>query len=73
MPSLDLDRLDRVRATHPDMVLLHGGSPKGAELTIGDPAQGAADRLQAGLYEAQAVIVAALLTTRHAARLSLWP
>jgi hypothetical protein len=25
------DRLDRVRARHPDMVLLHGGSPKGAE------------------------------------------
>jgi hypothetical protein len=26
------DRLDRARAKHPDMVLLHGGSPKGAEL-----------------------------------------
>ncbi|MFT3938136.1 DUF2493 domain-containing protein [Rhodopseudomonas sp.] len=26
------DRLDQVRAKHPDMVLLHGGSPKGAEL-----------------------------------------
>jgi hypothetical protein len=25
------DRLDQVRAKHPDMVLLHGGSPKGAE------------------------------------------
>jgi hypothetical protein len=25
-------RLDQVRAKHPDMVLLHGGSPKGAEL-----------------------------------------
>jgi len=25
------DKLDRVRAKHPDMVLLHGGSPKGAE------------------------------------------
>jgi hypothetical protein len=25
------DRLDRVHAKHPDMVLLHGGSPKGAE------------------------------------------
>ena len=24
--------LDRVHAKHPDMVLLHGGSPKGAEL-----------------------------------------
>ncbi len=24
--------LDKVRAKHPDMVLLHGGSPKGAEL-----------------------------------------
>lgn len=26
------DRLDQVQAKHPDMVLLHGGSPKGAEL-----------------------------------------
>jgi hypothetical protein len=26
------ERLDQVRAKHPDMVLLHGGSPKGAEL-----------------------------------------
>ena len=26
------DRLDRVHAKHPEMVLLHGGSPKGAEL-----------------------------------------
>ena len=26
------DKLDRVYAKHPDMVLLHGGSPKGAEL-----------------------------------------
>jgi hypothetical protein len=26
------DRLDSVHAKHPDMVLLHGGSPKGAEL-----------------------------------------
>jgi hypothetical protein len=26
------DRLDQVRAKHPDMVLLHGGSPRGAEL-----------------------------------------
>jgi hypothetical protein len=25
------DRLDRVHAKHPDMVLMHGGSPKGAE------------------------------------------
>ena len=25
------DRLDKVFAKHPDMVLLHGGSPKGAE------------------------------------------
>jgi hypothetical protein len=25
------DRLDRVHAKHPDMVLLHGGSPRGAE------------------------------------------
>lgn len=26
------DRLDKVHAKHPDMVLLHGGSPRGAEL-----------------------------------------
>ena len=26
------DRLDRLHVKHPDMVLLHGGSPKGAEL-----------------------------------------
>ena len=26
------DRLDKVRGKHPDMVLIHGGSPKGAEL-----------------------------------------
>jgi hypothetical protein len=26
------DKLDQVRAKHPEMVLLHGGSPKGAEL-----------------------------------------
>jgi hypothetical protein len=26
------DRLDKVRVKHPDMVLIHGGSPKGAEL-----------------------------------------
>jgi hypothetical protein len=26
------DRLDKVHAKHPDMVLMHGGSPKGAEL-----------------------------------------
>ncbi|BAM86850.1 conserved hypothetical protein [Bradyrhizobium oligotrophicum S58] len=30
--ALIWDRLDRVYAKHPDMVLLHGGSPKGAEL-----------------------------------------
>ncbi|MBV9561323.1 MAG: DUF2493 domain-containing protein [Bradyrhizobium sp.] len=30
--ALIWDRLDKVRAKHPDMVLLHGGSPKGAEL-----------------------------------------
>ena len=27
------ERLDQVRAKHPDMVLLHGGSPRGAELS----------------------------------------
>ena len=25
------DALDKIRAKHPEMVLLHGGSPKGAE------------------------------------------
>jgi hypothetical protein len=30
--SLVWDRLDKVHAKHPQMVLLHGGSPKGAEL-----------------------------------------
>ncbi|MGJ5182056.1 DUF2493 domain-containing protein [Bradyrhizobium oligotrophicum] len=30
--ALIWDRLDKVHAKHPDMVLLHGGSPKGAEL-----------------------------------------
>ncbi len=29
------DRLDKVHAKHPDMVLLHGGSSKGAELIAG--------------------------------------
>jgi hypothetical protein len=29
--ALIWDRLDKVHAKHPDMVLLHGGSPKGAE------------------------------------------
>jgi hypothetical protein len=28
------DRLDKVHAKHPDMVLLHGGSPKGAERIV---------------------------------------
>ena len=30
--SLIWDRLDKVHAKHHDMVLIHGGSPKGAEL-----------------------------------------
>jgi hypothetical protein len=30
--ALVWDRLDKVHARHPDMVLIHGGSPKGAEL-----------------------------------------
>jgi hypothetical protein len=30
--SLIWERLDKVHVKHPDMVLLHGGSPKGAEL-----------------------------------------
>ncbi|MDE8343186.1 MAG: DUF2493 domain-containing protein, partial [Acidocella sp.] len=29
--TLIWDKLDKVHAKHPDMVLLHGGSPKGAE------------------------------------------
>jgi hypothetical protein len=29
------DKLDRVHAKHPDMALLHGGSPKGAERIAG--------------------------------------
>jgi hypothetical protein len=33
--TLIWDRLDKVHAKHPDMVLLHGGSPKGAELIAG--------------------------------------
>ena len=50
------DRLDQVHAKHPDMVLLHGGSPKGAELhrrQMGRQPKGAADRLQARLDEAR--------------------
>ena len=50
------DRLDKVHAKHPDMVLLHGGSPKGAELIAAkwaDQPQGPADRLQARLDEAR--------------------
>lgn len=33
--SMIWDRLDKVHAKHPDMVLLHGGSPKGAERIAG--------------------------------------
>jgi hypothetical protein len=52
------DKLDRVHAKHPDMVLLHGGSPKGAERIAARWAdhrssQGAADRLQARLDQAR--------------------
>ena len=50
------DRLDKVHAKHPDMVLIHGGSPKGAELIASKWAttpQGATDRFQAGLDEAR--------------------
>ena len=46
------DKLDRVHAKHPDMVLLHGGSPKGRRADrrqMGRSPQGAADRLQARL------------------------
>ena len=43
--------LDKIRAKHADMVLLHGGSPRGAERCrlLGRSAQGAAGRLQARL------------------------
>ena len=54
--ALIWDRLDKVHAKHPDMVLLHGGSPKGAERIAAnwaDQPQGAADRLQARLDEAR--------------------
>ncbi len=33
------NRLDKVRAKHPDMVLMHGGTPKGAELIAAKWAQ----------------------------------
>ena len=49
-------KLDQVHAKHPDMVLLHGGSPKGAEKIAArwaDHSQRAADRLQARLDEAR--------------------
>ena len=50
------DRLDKVHAKHPDMVLIHGGSPKGAELIASkwaDSPEGATDRFQAGLDKAR--------------------
>ena len=50
------DKLDKVHAKHPDMVLLHGGSPKGAELIAAkwaDNRTGSADRLQTQLDEAR--------------------
>ena len=46
------DRLDKALAKHPDMVLLHGGSPRGAERIAAcwaDNRKVAADRLQARL------------------------
>ena len=46
------DVLDKVRAKHPDMVLLHGGSPRGAERIAAcwaDSRKVAAGRLQARL------------------------
>jgi hypothetical protein len=48
-------KLDQVHAKHPDMVLLHGGSPKGAEkiAALGRQPQGAAGRLQARLDQAR--------------------
>ena len=49
--------LDRVQTKHVDMVLLHGGSPKGAELIAAkwaDGPQGRADRVQARLGSSQA-------------------
>ncbi|GAA0002246.1 DUF2493 domain-containing protein [Bradyrhizobium diazoefficiens] len=48
-------KLDQVHAKHPDMVLLHGGSSKGAELIAAkwaDSRKVPADRLQARLDEA---------------------
>ena len=50
------DALDRARAKHPDMVLLHGGSPKGAERIAAcwaEKRKVAAARLQAGLDPAR--------------------
>ena len=48
-------KLDQVHAKHPDMVLMHGGSPKGAEKIAARWAepQGAAGRLQARLDKAR--------------------
>ena len=46
------DALDKIRAKHPDMVLLHGGSPRGAERIAAcwaDQRKVAAGRLQARL------------------------
>lgn len=43
-------KLDQVHGKHPDMVLLHGGSPKGGRVDrgqMGSQSQGATDRLQA--------------------------
>jgi hypothetical protein len=50
------DKLDRVHAKHPDMALLHGGSPKGRRThrrQMGRPPEGAADRFQARLDQAR--------------------
>jgi hypothetical protein len=49
------DRLDKVHAKHPDMVLLHGGSRGGRtdRLEMGEQPQSGPDRLQARLDEAR--------------------
>ena len=50
------DKLDQVHAKHPDMVLLHGGSPKGAERIAArwaDHRKVPANRLQTGLDQAR--------------------
>ena len=54
--SVIWDRLDKVHAKHPDMVLLHGGSAEGRRAhrrQMGGHPQSSADRLQARLDQAR--------------------